>query len=54
MTIWVLAGLVILGIFGGVVSSGLSVTTLSNDIKIYGSRVNTLIYIHIRDNLYSI
>ena len=39
MAFWSLAGLVLVGIFGGVVASGLSVGTLDNDIKIYGSTV---------------
>ena len=44
MAFWSLAGLVLVGIFGGVVASGLSVGTLDNDIKIYGSTV--FIYLH--------
>uniref|UniRef100_A0A7M5X9R1 Fibronectin type-III domain-containing protein n=1 Tax=Clytia hemisphaerica TaxID=252671 RepID=A0A7M5X9R1_9CNID len=42
LAVWSLTGLVLIGIFGGVVSSGLSVVALNDDIKIYGSTVATI------------
>ena len=39
MIIWILTGLVVVSIFGGAVSSGMSVANLDKEYKLYGTKV---------------
>ena len=40
MVIWLLTGLVVVSIFGGAVSSGMSVANLDKEYRLYGTKVN--------------
>ena len=42
MIVWILTGLTIVSIFGGAVSSGMSVATLDKVYQLYGTKVRIL------------
>lgn len=39
MIVWILVGLAIVSIFGGAVSTGMSVSSLDKEYKLYGTKV---------------